>query len=500
VAVEDVLALVLMGCVVALSADTEHPSPSWLWVVLGGALGIFSLVKVSLGIAIGVALVITVVCLPARRWVAAGRIVVGAVPLFCLGWFGTGNGLGNLVAYARTSLDVIGGYGPAMALEDPARSYAYWWAALCVVVIALFALSHARALAWRPRIGVALVTLATLWFLFKEGFVRHDRHDLVFFVAVPLILAAFAPKLRSRMGWSRAWPAAGMLGLTVVALSIGGSVPAVTNQPVRAVRNFFDEATTLASSSRRAAIMARSRRSLSGYLAPTAPMVGAMRGNTTDVSPWQLTAIWGNPGIVFDPLPVLQDYTAFTPSLDQLDTNFLRSRAAPRYILRQPVAIDTRNPAFEPPATQVAIECRYREVAISLVWQLLQRQPDRCGAPRPLTTVDTGLGHWVTVPSAPPGDMVVASFELPSDLWTKFESLLFKPPDVYMAANHGTEKWRFVAATGPEPHVLRTPTTLGYSSAFVPVQVRTLLLSVDGEGPSTSGVTITFSAVPMAKP
>jgi hypothetical protein len=494
VAVEDVLALVLMVCVSVLSRDVDDPPPLWIWVVLGGALSVFSLVKVSLAIGIVVAIVITVLCLPTHRRAALGGLVLGAVPLFCLGWFWTGNSLGNVLPYVRSSLAVIGGYGSAMALEAPDRGYSYWLAALAVILIGVFAIAHARPTVGRARIGVGLVTLTTLWFLFKEAFVRHDGHDLVFFVAAPLVLAAFAPKWRSR-----AWPVTGMLALTFVAVSVSGTVPALVTQPVQSARNFFDEATTLASAHKRAQVVAESRASLNAHFALPPRMVDLMRGQTVDVSPWQETAIWADPLLHFDPLPVLQDYSAYTPSLDQLDTTYLRSPGAPRYILRQPLSeIDGRNPAFDPPATQLAIECRYHEVAANSVWQLLERQSNRCGPVRPLRTAITGPGHWVNVPTAPAGDAVVATFEISNDLWSRFESVLFKPPNVFLAANDGQETWRFVTATGPDLHVLQASSTLGFSSAFVPVQIHNIRFSINGESPGASGITISFYEMSMA--
>jgi hypothetical protein len=495
VAVEDVLALVLVVCVSVLSRKHDDPPPQWIWICMGGALSVLALVKLSLGIGIGVALIITIACLPSARWRTFGAIVVGAVPLFCLGWFGTGNGLGNVIAFGRTSVDVIGGYGAAMSLEDPSRSYSYWLAAAAVILIGAFATVYARGLPRRSQIGIGLITFTTLWFLFKEGFVRHDEHDLVFFVAAPVVLAAFAPRWRSS-----AWLVTAMLGLTIVAISVSGTVPTLVVQPEQAARNFFGEAATMVSSHKQSAVITQSRTELNDHFELPVKMLKLMRGNTVDVSPWQQTAIWARPGIRFDPLPVLQDYSAFTPSLDRLDTTFLASSDAPRYILRQPLAvIDGRNPAFEPPATQLAIECRYHEVAADARWQLLERGPDRCGAARLLSTVTTGTGHWVTVPPAPPGDDIVASFQLPDDLWSKVESLVFKPPNVYLAANNGRQTWRFISATGPEFHVLRGSSNLGYSSAFFPVHARNLRFSISGEGPSPSGITISFYELPVGK-
>ena len=83
------------------------------------------------------------------------------------------------------------------------------------------------------------------------------------------------------------------------------------------------------------------------------------------------SAAWAYPEVHFDPLPVIQDYSAYTSYLDQLDRSYLGTPEAPRFILRSPGAIDGRNPVFEPPATQLAIECHYHQVMATTVWQLL---------------------------------------------------------------------------------------------------------------------------------
>lgn len=495
VAVEDVVAVVLIACVFVISCRPDDRAPVWIWISLGGVLSFLSLIKIGLAVAIGASIVITVACLHSGRRRAVGWLTLGAVPVFCLGWFGTGNGFQNMIAFAKSAVAVTSGYGAAMSTGMPPLWYSYWLAGFASVLICVFAVAHSRGLARQSRIGIGLVTLISLWFLFKEGFVRHDpTHDTVFFVAAPLLLAAFLPPWRSK-----AWLVAGMLSLTFVTTSVVGSIPESLTQPVQATQNFVNEAIALASSPRRLAIIAKSRRLLRADYGLPNEMVAAMRGQTVDVSPWEQTVVWAFPDLHFDPLPVIQDYGAYTPSLDQLDTDYLASPNAPRYILRQPTqAIDGKDPAFEPPATQLAIECRYREVAANPTWQLLQRRNDRCGHVRRLGETTTGLDQRVTVPAAPGDDEVVASFNLPDGLWSKLESLLYKPPNVFFTANDGKETWRFVTATGPDMHILRTSSALGYSPAFVPLPIRNLEFSIAGAGPSTSGITVTFYAVPMS--
>ena len=492
---EDVLALVLVACVAILSRADPDQAPRWIWVVLGGLLSFFSLVKVSLGVGIAAALIVTVACLPRGRRRVLGDLLLGAVPTFCLGWFGTGNGFGNMVVFAKGSAAVIGGYSSAMSIGDPTRFFAYGLVALVVVVVGAVAVAQVSGLSRRSTIGIGLATVVTLWMLFKEGFVRAGvGHELIFFAAAPLILAAFAPK---RWSWV---VAPGVLALTGVFLIATNSIPSYTPRPDLAVRNLFDEAATLASPGRTAAIIEQSRRSLHATYDIPNQMVALMRNRTVDISPWEQTVAWVYPQIRFDPLPVIQDYSAYTPSLDQLDVNYLASSDAPRFILRQPgQAIDGRDPTFEPPATQLAIECRYHQVAGNGSWQLLERGSDRCGPLRPIGTVTTGFRRWVQVPTAPAGDAIVARFQLSLGLSYKLEDLLFKPENVNVQYNGSPQNsWRFVTATAPDLHLLQAPSTSGYYKGFSPVRLTSFRFTIDRGYPTTTGVTVRFYEVRVA--
>jgi hypothetical protein len=467
---EYVLALVLVVCIALLSRVDEEPAPLGIWLGLGGVFSVFSLVKVSLGVGIAAALIVTVVCMPIGRRRAVGALVIGSTATFCVCWFGTGNGFGNIISFAKGSVAVISGYPAAMSIEVPTRLINYGLAVLVMVLVGAFALAHAHGLPRRTTIGVGLVTLVIVWLLFKEGFVRHDTpHDVIFFAAAPLVLAAFLP-------WRHSWALVpGVLILTVVTCIVAGGLPSLVTRPNVAVRTFISEATTLASSGRSAGVIDQSRRWVRDIYGIPNGMVAMMRGQTVGVSPWEQPVVWAYPQFHFDPLPVITDYNAYTPYLDQLDASYLGSPDAPHFILRQTMAIDGRNPAFEPPTTQLAIECRYRQVAVAgTSWQLLERGADRCGPLRHLGTVTTGSDRWVAVPTAPAGHAIVARFQLSQGWFSKLQAIAFKPPIVVMEHDDGQQYWRFVAATAPDLHVLHPASTLGYSLPFVPVSVARL--------------------------
>ncbi len=265
--IEDVLALVLVACVAVLIRSEEDPAPPWVWMALGGVLSVFALVKVSFGVGIAAALILTVACLPSGRWRVLGYVSAGAIPTFLLCWFGTGNSFGNIIAFARSSIAIIGGYAPVMSLEVPSRAYTYGVALPVVVLIGAFAAAHGSGLPQRARIRIGLATLVIVWMVFKEGFVRHDAHDLIFFAAAPLVLVAFAPRRRS---WALA---PGVLMLTGLFLIAAIGVLPLVPRPDVAVQNFSSEAATIASAGRTAAVIEQSRRSLQNLYALPNQMV-----------------------------------------------------------------------------------------------------------------------------------------------------------------------------------------------------------------------------------
>ena len=490
---EFVLAVILTVCVGMLSRTDDEPTPLWIWVGLGGILSVFSLVKVSLAPGILAVLVVTIVSVPRGRGRATAGLAGGVFPTFVVCWFGTGNGLGNMVPFARGSAAIITGYASAQSLEIATRSYTYGLALLVVVLVGVFSWAHSRGLPRRSSIGIGIVTLVTVWMLIKEGFVRHDGHDLIFFAVAPLALAAFPPKRRPWL------VVPGVLVLIGVLLIAADGVVPLLPRPDVAVRSLGSEASTLASSHRAAVIIGQSRRSLRTTYALPSRMVAMMRGQTVDISPWEQNVAWAYPQIRFDPLPVIQDYSAYTSSLDQLDTSYVASSDAPRFILRQPVSSDGRDPAFEPPDAQLAIECRYHQVAGDATWQLLERGRYRCGPLRSLGVATTGFGHWLQVPTAPAGDAIVARFQLSVGRLSSLEAVVFKPASVNIQYNGNRKNsWRFVTATGSDLHVLRGASTLGYYSGFTPPLLSSIRFSITGRYPTPSGVRVSFYLIHVA--
>ena len=323
---------------------------------------------------------------------------------------------------------------------------------------------------------------------------RHDiYHDPIFFACAPLLIVAFVPPRRT-LAWVGAI-AGGVLATSLLA-GVVTSFPTQLTRPTSGAPYFVNEADTLFVPGNRSTEIDTARGLLQGVYAVPPSMLAAMQGHTIDVDPWEQTVVWAYPGLTFDPLPTLQPDNVYTASLDEQDANYLASSRAPSYFLRQPpAAFDNRNPAFEPPATQVEMECRYRQIDADSSWQLVARSRNRCGALRSLGAATAGLDESIGVPAAPTGDAVVATFQLPLSWWWQVQDELFKPPSVYIVVNGGTATYRFVTGTASTLHLLRPASTLGYGPEYTPQTINSLLFTITGEGLSSSGVVVHFYAL-----
>ena len=109
---EAALGIAFALCVDRLSRPAGDSEGEWKWTALGALAGLFALEKLSIGLGIAVLCAIAVWCVPGRRRRALALTAVPAFSVFVVGWFATGNRIGNLVAYARRVLpDCVGIHG-----------------------------------------------------------------------------------------------------------------------------------------------------------------------------------------------------------------------------------------------------------------------------------------------------------------------------------------------------------------------------------------------------
>jgi hypothetical protein len=453
-------------------ARIQELGVAFLGVLTGTAL----LGKASDGAVAVVILAIVVACRTGRQRVVDAAIGTAAlVGTILAAWLSTGNSLVDIPTFFRNSLSAASGYSSAMQLATT-HVRQWWLAVIMILIIAALAALSLRQSPRRVRLPFIVIVLVVTWWALKEGFVR-DGNQYIFF-GFTLVLMAALPIPSPRVG--RLVVAGAVALATAVAWISYGSVPQNIVHVSSDARAFRAETVTIVGSHSRATTIAAARRSMQrGYqISPT--QLDELQGHTVAIEPWENGVAWAFPSMTWDPEPILQSYAAYTASLDALDASFLQSDQAPTRILEQiPQGIDARYAFFEPPATWVAMVCRYAQLDASAQWQVLRRVPDRCGSLRPIKQVDATFGQRVAVPVAPPGHAVVARFvRLPLSISYKASSILWKPPLTHLATSAGT--FRFIVGTAGDLHLLRPSSTTGYSPPFEPASLDWIAL--DGAG------------------
>ena len=358
----------LMGCVLLiglLAVGTADSRTAWL---SAGALGVIAglglLLKFSVGI-LSLWVAVNVVA-SAARWKSAA--IAGAVSLpasLLVIWVATGNPPGNLSLYLRMSSAAAEGFAGAMSYET-GRVHEWLYAGIVLVCLAVSLWFGLRNSSRRVQVCTVLIFLGFTWVAFKEGFVRHDSHDWAFFGLMMVALAGvpwggIQAKLPLRL--SRPVPVVLTGGLALVVL-IGWRVPdVVAANPLdipHDTSNFVSDAKLILDPG---GAIDRARTDLEAEYDIPGSILGRLRDQTVAIEPWENMVAWAFGSFTWDPEPVLQQYSAYEASLDNLDASFLRSGAAPTRMLVQPTKVYlselVRDPFFGAPSTMVARACHY---------------------------------------------------------------------------------------------------------------------------------------------
>ena len=329
----------------------------------------------------------------------------------------------------------------------------------------------------RSQVGIVIATAVVMWLLAKESFgpLRSRPLDRLF-APLPLIAVAAVSPTAKRAGVTIV--AAAAIALSYVA---AGGIPSGSYRPDVAVRQFSQEVNALSSSATRQRIVTKARDSMRRSYGISHALLARIGNSSVDITPWEENVAWAQ-NLRLDPLPIPQNYSAYTSELDNLDVSHLRSSAAPEFILAQSaeVSVDNRLGSFDPPATEFATECRYRQVDVAGPWQLLKRGKDDCGPLRSVAVVHGRSDQTIAVPTAGVDNDVVATFSLSLPLLWHAEDLALKPPQLCLSAEvAGSDRrftYRFIEGTATDIHVLQPASNINYSPGFnaalVPLRVR----------------------------
>ena len=436
----------------------ERSDGRLLAFAVGG--GLLAAVEVLLKLSVGpVVLAILLLALIGAR---AGARHLGAfagvfVVVTATVWLVTGGHLPDLVDYVLNSREIVSGYSEALILPNTPA-----WQ-LAAPAVAAVAVAVAAALGdfpdRRARIAAVLLVLAAGFASYKAGVVRSDPGHLEVAMASLVGLWLAVPWVPKLLPW-RALAGAGLLVLVLVSLDMQADVNQDRLDPIANVDRAVDNVDIALSPERRDEIQAFSRAVMLGTYDLDDETLAELSGRTVSIDPWEISAAWAY-DLDWYPVPIFQNYQAYTTELDELNAETLRDPDGPDRVLREnpvemgEVEIETRGvdghySTWEAPAQSVATLCNFEPLHTTDRWQVLGRVPDRCGEERLVESVESSWGETVEVPRPARGEVILARIDGAGVSGLEsLRTLLFRSSFRYATVN-GTDTYRFVPGTATD--------------------------------------------------
>jgi len=365
----------------------------------------------------------------------AAGVLVWISTLLGLYWWLDGT-LGGLGAFLRNSAEVASGYSDAMAVAGPLG-----WAVGALLSVLVLLICVPLAAGEIRRIGWGIPPLLIISFLCaKSALVRQDIHPLPFpfqMAEAALLIVALASTPRSRI----------VVGAFALAMLDWGIVT-VTDMSPQFLPTSMNRLTGHAAfvnldgflhwPATVSALESATQRNLLADQLP-AEFLPYVRGKRVSAYPWEIAMIRAN-HLQWQPLPVFQAYSAYTPALDRMNAEKLDSASGPEAILLAWAAISGRHPFYETPQSWRALLNWYDIQLTSPGLYVLRRR----STPRFSPPVSTGevVAHWdekITLPPVGEDEVLIMQAQVRESLRGIVKRTLFRSPviDVYATLRSG---------------------------------------------------------------
>ncbi len=399
------------------------------------SLGLICLVKATFAVEAGVMVVLSTVVLHGRgRLLLVPAILVSFALGVTLFWLAAGQSLAELPHFFLNQAQVAVGYGQAMSVGEDILPPALFLISVIPLAIAIERDVQPPA---TGKIVMALGMVFILFLSFKEGFVREDVLHVMTPAEVLFILPWFWPFDRVDI-WRHVQTAAAACTVVVFAMQFPRALDLQAKTAVFEQSLHCSDPDSLACPIRIGSL----RRTYDLSLARLAEQVPLPKlQGTVDVYTMSQYLALAN-GYRWDPRPVLQSYSAYTPALAQMNADHLTGARAPDGVLFALDTIDFRLPALADGPSWPILLSQYDVNWIGKRRQpfggqpvvYLRHKPDwrRIAVARTrLLERMVVLGQKVELPRS--DAVLFATIDVRPGIYGRLEQVLFKDPDLYIS-------------------------------------------------------------------
>jgi len=369
--------------------------------------------------------------------------VVIATVLF---WLISGQALRDLPEYFIAMLPITSGYTDAMSINGPTDPIKYFLVASLIMLAWILTRSTTGRM---NRVFLALCVSLYLLIAFKAGFVRNDVHAV--FAATSMLLGALALALAIS---DRVY------GVVLIAAVLAWH--SVDEQYTNASKNLFGNI----SHSCRSALTGLDKR-LTDKTWPKAEYDDALEAiireqplprlaGNSDIYSFNQALLIAS-GNRWNPRPIPQSYSVYTPMLVQRNLRHLTSETRPDNICFRVETIDGRFPSLDDGASWPALLGLYTPAGTAGDYLLLRKRGDSALplALRPLNTGTHRFSQSVAVPAE--GRAVFVKITINPTISGRIASLLYKSSQLQLEvrlANESEKTFRLIGAMASTGFVL----------------------------------------------
>lgn len=353
--------------------------------------------------------------------------------LFLAGWMLCGQSLLNLPAYFISSWQISQGYQDAMGYACPSPQL-YLGLSVAALVITYLLVNLATSADRVRGAALTLGALALLYLNWKHGFIRADGHQIGFYYAVltivvtsPLLLEdgprLFRPK---------------KLLLTAAALislfSLETVLPGLVRGALAAAQDKVNLHVAFAQGKAYTPELYAGRMEAERNTVDLKKTKAVVGDATLDVLGFEQAVALYN-GFNYQPRPVFQGYSAYTPYLSRLNHAYYASDRAPEFVLFKLQTIDGRLATMDDPHVLRLLTHRYTYLFSEQGYTLWQRKSGPFDAaafePKPIRRTTHRFGDTIDLADLADRNIWV-ELDYRFNLLGKLRRFLLRPPLVLL--------------------------------------------------------------------
>ena len=369
-------------------------------------------------------------------------------------WVSAGQGLNWFALYLRGASEIVSGYTEAMMWPQPTDKVdiiRFWEVAIAVCALVGYVVcKQHRLFGLLPLLGFAFVVFAA----FKHGYVRHDAHEIP---ATNLLL--FAALLWLPAAWCLVWQGRRWL-IPAVVLPLVFATPLASLSLRRYYANnslFSVLAQQLSVQSLFAPVKRLSEDRQQSFRSFEAYAAGLKAGTfpnldihgSADVYPLSLTLALPL-GLTCRPRPIFESFSAYTPTLAEINAAHLRSDRAADHVLFDVWTIDGRFAAQDDSLSWRELLTRYDITGVAGRYILMAKSlTPRQYQLTPISDTMAGFDQAIEVPSMIGGPIWV-TIDIRPSFWGNVMAMLYRPPRVSLTLFHSqwASTWRPAVTCG----------------------------------------------------